>query len=60
MGTPKISLELIRGINQETKKRGGCRTGNGEALNSAFRGYYTKNGIWQDWRSIKRDLPNRT
>jgi len=53
----KMSLEFIRVINQETKKEGGCRTRNGEALNSAFKGYYTKNGIWQDWGSIKRELP---
>lgn len=31
----KKGLELIRVINQKTKK-GGCRTRNGEALNNAF------------------------
>jgi hypothetical protein len=59
MGAPKNEL----GINQENKSRnkeeGECRTRNGEALNSAFKGYYTKKGIWQDWGSIKRDLPKR-
>jgi hypothetical protein len=44
----KMSLESIRVKNQKTKK-GECRTRNGEALNSAFKGYYTKNSNWQDW-----------
>jgi hypothetical protein len=47
MGAPKNEL----GINQgkiKKQRRGGCRTRNGEALNSAFKGYYTKNGFWQD------------
>ena len=59
MSAPKkMGLESIRVINQKAKK-GGCRTRNGEALNSAFKGYYTKKGIWQDWGSIKPDLPKR-
>ena len=52
----KMSLESIRVINQKTKK-GGCRTRNGEALNSAFKAYYTKNGIWQAEQSKNRVLP---
>ena len=55
----KLGFESIRVINQETDREGGCRTRNGEALNSAFKGYYTKKGIWQGWGSIKRDLPKR-
>jgi hypothetical protein len=55
----KMSLELIRVVNQETKEEGGCRTRNGEALISAFWGYYTKNAIWQEWSSIKRGLPKK-
>jgi hypothetical protein len=53
-----MSLESIR-EKIKKQRRGGCRTRNGEALNSAFKGYYTKKGIWQDWGSIKRDLPKR-
>jgi hypothetical protein len=58
MGAPKNELGINQG-NKSGNKKGGCRTRNGEALNSAFRGYYTKNGIWQDWKSIKQDLPKR-
>jgi hypothetical protein len=51
MGAPKIQLGINQGSKSGNKEEGGCRTRNGEALNSAFGEYYTKNGIWQDWGS---------
>jgi len=59
MGAPKNELGINQGSKSGNKEEGGCITRNGEALNSAFKGYYTKKGIWQDWASIKRDLPKR-
>jgi len=58
MGGPKNKLGINRVINQETME-GGCRTRNGEALNSAFKGYYTKNGIWQVLGSKKAFTQNK-
>jgi hypothetical protein len=58
MGALKISLESIRVVNQQTK-RGGCRARKGEALNSAFMGYYTKNGICQELGSKKGFTQNK-
>jgi hypothetical protein len=48
MGAPKNELGINQGNKSGNRKEGECRTRNGEALNSAFKGYYTKNGIWQD------------
>jgi hypothetical protein len=59
MGAPKNELGINQGNKSRNEEEGGCRTRNGEALNSAFKEYYTKNGIWQDWGSIKRDLPKK-
>jgi hypothetical protein len=59
MGALKISLESIRVVNQQTKRRGGCRARKGEALNSAFVGYYTKNGICQELGSKKGFTQNK-
>ena len=59
MGALKISLESIRVVNQETKGRGGCSARKGEALNSAFKGYYTKNGIWQELGSKRGFTQNK-
>jgi hypothetical protein len=59
MGATKNELGINQGSKSRNKKEGGCRTRNGEALISAFCGYYTKNAIWQEWSSIKRDLPKK-
>jgi hypothetical protein len=55
----KISLESIRVVNQETKGRGDVELEKGEALNSAFGGYYTKNGIWQELGSKRGFTQNK-
>jgi hypothetical protein len=47
-----MSLESIR-EKIKKQRRGGCRARSGEALNSAFKEYYTKKAIWQDTRSKK-------
>jgi hypothetical protein len=52
----KNELGINQGSKSETKK-GECRTRNGEALNSAFEGYYTKKGIWQAQGSKNGGLP---
>jgi hypothetical protein len=44
----KNELGINQGNKSGNRKKGGCRTRNGKALNSAFKGYYTKNGFWQD------------
>jgi hypothetical protein len=48
MGAPKNELGINQGNKSRNEEEGECRTRKGEALNSAFKRYYTKNGIWQD------------
>ena len=60
MGALKNQLGINQGNKSENKEGGGCRTRNGEALNSAFKGYYTKNSIWQDLGSKKGFTQNKS
>jgi hypothetical protein len=59
VGALKNQLGINQGSKSRNKREGGCRARKGEALNSAFGGYYTKNGIWQELGSKRGFTQNK-